>query len=684
MAILFLVLTALAGTAKASDVNQFAMMGTDILHDDEELGIVNGRITCGVSKEFLGRVNGIWAPPYVSSDFALRWTLNGSELPLSTMEWRPDSVVGVTETGPLRVSFAMWLAADRSIVQALRISPTDNAEHSFDLALAAGGTLDVVQRWEFARAASATKTTDTQAPSGLVYRNGDAAIAVQCHELEPRDGKLSRRYTLKDGEEAILFASVSLGAADDAVAATELALREARLHQDPFAPRETPLPFALPELKTDNPALDALFNRSLVHLIMNRWDVPEFVLRPYYATGSVKGGCLCNYLWNFGEVWEILPLVDPAAMRAHIRHFLQCDLTQHFAFDPIEGKAFGPWYPVNQEKIIGLIYYYVLLTGDRDFLKEPLLDTTIAGLAVQHALLRDDVSKPVALIDYGPSNSHLELRKQYAYNHVMPDLNGRRYENYLRAADLSEWAGAPRPELRERAEQLKAAMAPLWDDEAKWFHFINGEGKQELRYTMQLFKLFNSAVLSPAQVDGLLSHFNEREFFSQYGMHSMSKLDPAYDQVDIDNGGGGACTCFPPQLAERLYKMGKVAEADDILKRILWWGARMPYWGDSIVANEIAYRKDTPLQCTLDGATVAQTIIFGLFGIVPQPDGSIVVAPCTSGLFRQGTLSVPGLRKEAIRIELDAEKFVVECGDRRWEAARGETVTIPAYKDSPK
>ena len=30
---------------------------------------------------------------------------------------------------------------------------------------------------------------------------------------------------------------------------------------------------------------------------MNKWEVPEFKLNPYYSTGSVKGGCVCNYLW---------------------------------------------------------------------------------------------------------------------------------------------------------------------------------------------------------------------------------------------------------------------------------------------------------------------------------------------------------------------------------------------------
>jgi hypothetical protein len=609
-AVRLLLFVALSSVAAAHD---FSMPGHSIVHDDEDLGIVNGRITCGVSKEFLGRVNGIWAPPLVSSDCAVRWLLNDEELKLDSFTWNPASVSGAASVGPLKVDFSAWLREDRAIVQAIRVRASGPGPHEFDLTLKASGSLDVVQRWEFARAASTTPAKDSAAPSGLVLRQGDEALAVQCHDLAPKDGALSGHFMLRDGDAVTLLAAITVGSADDAVANTELALQQARAEKDPLAPRKVDTPLALPAFSSDNPALDAFFSRSLVHLIMNRWTAPEFKLNPYYATGSVKGGCLCNYLWNFGEIWEILPLLDPAATKAHIKQFLACDLTEHFAFDPIGGEAFGPWYMVNQEKIIGLIYFYTLITGDTAFLHEKLDDKTIAELAVAHALVKDDLTRPVALIDYGPSNSHLELRREYAYNHVMPDLNGRRHDNLVRAAAIAEWGGTPRPDLGARAEALKTLLnQELWDTDAKWYRFINGKGEPELRYTIQLFKLFNSGVLGPDQVEGLLSHFNEREFFSQYGMHSMSKLDPAYDQVDIDNGGGGACTCFPPQIAERLYKAGHTAEADDILRRILWWGERMPYWGDSIVANEIAYRKDTPLQSTIDGATVAQCIIFGL------------------------------------------------------------------------
>jgi hypothetical protein len=417
----------------------------------------------------------------------------------------------------------------------------------------------------------------------------------------------------------------------------------------------------LPQFSSDNQRLEGLYHRSLVHGVLNRWDVQEFRLNPYYSTGSVKGGCLCNYLWNFGEVWEILPLMDPEAVKTHVKHFLSVDLTKHFAFLPITGEGFGPWYMVNQEKIIGLVYYYVLVTGDTAFLDDSVNGRSILDHMIEHATYGDDASNPVALIDYGESNSHLELRKDLKYNHVMPDLNGRRYNNYIFAAKLSEKMGKPRPDLIARAEALKELLHhELWDPQAKWFAFKNAQGANELRYTCQMFKLFNSSVLTEESFNGLLSHWNTNEFLGDYGLHSLAKGDPAYDENDVDNGGPGACTCFPPQIMERLYKSGHAAEADEMLKRILWWGEKLPYWGDSLYADRADYRKDTPLQCTFDGITVAQMFIFGLFGIAPQTDGTITINPHLPPFATSMSLQNIRLRGKVFDVTLTKDGYSVK------------------------
>ncbi|MBX7256636.1 MAG: hypothetical protein K1Y02_09770 [Candidatus Hydrogenedentes bacterium] len=677
-------LQAMATAAAPSD-DPFAFDLRKLTHEEDHFGIVNGLVSAGINYKSLGDVNGLYSPPYVSSDFRLRILVDGQPIAMEGGYWQTHRVEAQRESdGVVFSSDSTLLNGRRALVVALTIEPRDGSRE-FSIECHVSGTLDRNTSWEFARPQSQTATTPEIADTLLTLAQGDMAVGV----LPVDDGAWDAtgsiwKTTVHAGknEPARVRFIVTIGSKVEAQKSCRDilgrgvtgALDEA---DSEHASRVDNLP--LPRFSSDNQELTDLYNRSLVHALTNRWDVPEFKLNPYYSTGSIKGGCVCNYLWNFGENWEIMPLFDPEASKTHIKQFLSIDLTKHFAFLPLTGEGFGPWYMVNQEKILGLIYYYVLITGDTAFLDEKVGDKTIFDLVLYHATVLDDTSKPVALIDYGPSNSHLELRRQYAYNHVMPDLNGRRYTNYWYAARIGEMAGKPQPQLMERAEQLKQVLnAELWDPQAKWYAFRNEKGEKELRYTCQIFKLFNSAVLTPETEAGLLSHLNTHEFLGEYGLHSLSKLDPAYDPADVDNGGPGACTCFPPQIAERLYKSGHAAEADDMIKRILWWGQKMPYWGDSIYADRQDYRKDTPLQCTFDGLTVAQCIIFGMFGIAPNADGTVVISPHRPDYLNTLSLKGLNLRGHSFSVTVKSDHFEVKEGKQVTRSPLSKPVTLPA------
>ena len=106
----------------------------------------------------------------------------------------------------------------------------------------------------------------------------------------------------------------------------------------------------------------------------------------------------------------------------------------------------------------------------------------------------------------------------------------------------------------ERAEQLKHLLKKeLWEPDIKWFSYINSKGKKDVRMTIQMYKMFEGDVLDEEEEQGLISHLNEEEFFSAYGLHSLSKKDPGYDQVDIDNGGGGICTSFSVRIKSLMW-----------------------------------------------------------------------------------------------------------------------------------
>jgi hypothetical protein len=254
---------------------------------------------------------------------------------------------------------------------------------------------------------------------------------------------------------------------------------------------------------------------------------------------------------------------------------------------------------------------------------------------------------------------------------------------YQRAATLCELAGQPAPFLRERAELLKPLLKQrLWDATARWFRFEDGQGQSDLRHTVQMFKPLGSGVFEKECEDGLLSHLNPAEFLSAYGLHSISKTDPAFDELDIDNGGGGICTSFPPQIIERLYQAGQPKLAADILGRLLWWGDTMPYWGDSIAANCKDYRRDTPLQCTLDGAAGAQCILFGVFGLSVRPDGDVVIKPNRLPFAPRMALHGIKVRGRSLDIRIDQGQYEVRSGQGTIQGLIGNTVLISAKDGS--
>jgi hypothetical protein len=295
---------------------------------------------------------------------------------------------------------------------------------------------------------------------------------------------------------------------------------------------------------------------------------------------------------------------------------------------------------------------------------------------IRNATYLEETTKPVSLIDYGPGGDHLKLRSEHAYNHFMPDLNGLRYKNYERVSELCVIAGKPQPYLMERARDLKTVLKKqLWDPELKWFSYEDDKGNKYARYTIQMFYLLNSGVIDDEIKEGLLSHLNSEEFFSDYGIHSMSKKDSAYEQVDINNGGGGTCTLFPPEISELLYKDGDTKVADKIMHRILWWGQRLPYFGESQVANEINYGEDTPLQADIGSTAVSASILFGMFGISAEFNGNITVNPVKTSLANK--LQIKGLKicGKTLDVSVEGDKYEVRTDNKTFRNNLG-TATI--------
>lgn len=682
--------------SKTKNNKIFDMDGKSILLEEKDLGIFNGMITANVPYTQALAVKGMWAPPYVSSDFLCEIRLFGESVKSNTYTWSPREVNRRGHIKGINVESVLILAEScRGAIFSFELTNTTNAKITVPLSLHLLGTFAYNKVWNFYKQLSEPAFTDPynyarrfdfSAKNRTIVCSNDAGGIVLQTDVAglKKDGYspcCNTSLSLQAKQSKSFYVCFGMGKVADSVKICKrLALnpeREIQLSRKQYSESINKIFSKLPQFHAQDKKLEQFYNRSLIPFVLNVWHVPEFLLDPYYSTGGINGGCVCCYLWDLGEGWEILNLYDPKTMIEHVKVFLKMGLGNHFAFLPLTGEGYGPWYPVNQEKIIFIVYYYLLFTGDKSLLLQKDGGKTVLDQLIEQALHGDDIKKSVSLIDYGKGNNHLELRRQYHYDNYLPDLNARRYANYKAVATMCKMVGKDGSYLEERAEQIKnLVLKKMWSRKHKWFYHFDEKWKKDIRYTVQMFKLLGSDVLDKEQIKGLLSHLNEKEFISEYGLHSMSKQDIAFDQVDIDNGGGGIYTGFSPQIIERLYKIGKFKEAENILKKILWWGQRSPYWGDSFVSNFIDYRHDTSLQNTLGALPGAQSIIFGIFGVKVDVNGTITINPVPPAFSPNISLKNLKIRGKCIDILVNKNNYTVKCADKKIKSKIGKAITI--------
>ena len=620
----------------------FGINGKDCIIEPNDCGIVNGHLGLMTPYLDVAHICSLVAPPLFSDDFLLYVRFDGKRVWTTDYTWEPDRMTRVGVTGRWHVRTELVLMdGRRAAMLRCTVTNTGDDDASLRVQYEMTGGLGRQEIWIFSKPIKALFATHHWEDGVFSLEVADDRIALastlnltpQAHlqagilDAEPLEVpagqsiEFSTFLAIDDRDSA--FKSISL-MRDNPQKAFEESRRGWEARCDAlFA--------AMPDIESDSKELTALYHRSMLHLLLNEWNVPEFKLKPFYTTGSINGCCTCCYLWNYGGPYRLWSLLSPQSAREHIRAFLSVDLSDCYALST-DGSPIGPYYPVNQEKIILLTHAYVMQTGDCGFLNEPLNGKTILEHLLEQALMLDDLAKPAVLVDYGDGNHHLELRGKLRYDGVLPDLNLRRCVNFHLVQELCDIAGfKPDVDLLQRAEALKELIhRELYSPKDGWFYAIAPDGSRYLRYTMQMFKAlgWGDWALTAESEAALTAHLmSEKEFLGAFGIHSMSKLDPAYDERDVDNGGPGSCVSFAPAIADRLYQCGKTAEASEIMSRLLWKGSVLPYFGDSQRADVMDYWRKTPLQCDIEGAAFVQTIVFGMMGVRIGKDFSVSFNP---------------------------------------------------------
>lgn len=666
----------------------FSFKSQDSILKPQHLGISGSRVSVLTPAGSVTGLASLQAVPYANTGFRSEIRIDGEDIPCDSYVWRVSLLERRGRSRRFEVTSMTVIPPHKNtVIQAVTIKNRTDRSRNIPLELWYRGNTEYCRDWVFDPPVAARKEPEEvlQTENRLILQNKDGSSLIMTSSLNLKLFEKARilqgRAEIAPGGSVTVYFSFHSGKGDTTDPESRLVAEDYEKYMDEAflweENQEKRLLDTLPSFSCEDERYRSFYYRSLVTLLMNRWEIPLFRLNPYYSTGGTGGGCMCSYLWDFAAPWEIMPLTDPETVKEEIKAFLAVDLGKSYAIMPVDGKANGPWYPINQEKIVALIYYYLANTGDLSILDDTAGDRTVIEWVKFHAYFGDDPGEAVSLIDYGiKGEDHLELRKGIPYHGILPDLNARRYLTYRRASEILSLYGTPDEKMMDRAEQLKELVKKeLWDREKKWFRFLI-DGKEGIRYTVQMFKFLDSPGIDDEIREGLLTHLNEEEFLSEFGLHSMSKLDEAYDQDDIDNGGGGICSIFVPAILHQLYTIGKCGLANDIFRRVLWWGERMPYWGDSLTANAIAYREDTPLQAAIGSSAGAQMMIFGIFGIRADFEGRVTINPVKEAPASNMRLTDMKLRGKTFSVFLEEESYTVEYDGKRQNSPYGQKITL--------
>ncbi len=425
----------------------------------------------------------------------------------------------------------------------------------------------------------------------------------------------------------------------------------------------------LPVLTSDIPGLEQYYRRSLASGLVCWWDHPDFVTQPFIATSGLDGGALCAYAWDTGGYApNLLSLMLGDRVIDIIESFLDADLTDRYAIAP-DGTGLGVAYAYSGWSLVSLA---------RAAAAERPLDPTLVSRLYDVLIALDKQFQPDdqtgVLRDYGDQSNLLEMRST-GWEHVVASPNAERAWALDALADLSDLTGAalPTAELRESAQQIRTeVIRQLWDADAGWFRSRYPDGHTELAYSIQAYDVLRAGACPPDVAAALISHLRPGAFLGEYGVSSVSAEDPLhYETADIDWSGAGAYTGEAPQLALTLWEHGEPDRAWDVLRRLFWMGEHYPYFPQDHYSDKPGAPATGRRINIIAGLTGAESLLTGLLGIHPHPDGSLTItpSPIAAGNIRLTNLSYRG---HAIEVVIESRRTTITVDGH--EVAPGQVI----------
>ena len=432
-----------------------------------------------------------------------------------------------------------------------------------------------------------------------------------------------------------------------------------------------------PLLVTDNAAIREIYYRSVLTLLVllrtNLWSNRTFITSGERAKGVV-------FYWDTSLFSTLFALLEPKQMKEQIRLFLEQDPHESAVItfkterpaSPSHLEVPAGWdlrgYAANDLSIFRLTWSYLVVTQDKEFLRERIADQTVLErmhvLATNWKKLR--LKPDDQLADYGGALNLLECVPTYI--NKVPSFNSANVWMMRELAEIlgENGDGAEARHLRLEADAMFRAVMTLYEPgKGVWASLHRDGTRVEMRhcYDFATVGRFLAEDLPPAVCREMVD-FVQRELLMDKWMRAQSQLDVAAANSDRpDHGPMGAYDAWPAVTVDALCRLGYWNIAIPFLQRTqaavyegVYAQAREFYGAkrrDRDAPVRIAQRQGCMRECTGGGA-FAETVLCTLFGYLPKLSG----AP---GLMSQNTPRT--FNGEVRHLRAGTQMYTIRSGD---------------------
>lgn len=417
----------------------------------------------------------------------------------------------------------------------------------------------------------------------------------------------------------------------------------------------------------------AEFHQRCAHTVFEaRWVRPDWQNSPFYSAGT----WLATLAWDVSFSSALIAMLEPDALENSLIYMTEAGLTKHsyLVWDGLR----GPHYSYTLFALIRAVRDLITVAA-----RPQVLDTRLASGLTLHQELCERITEvldtnrdEVGLISFGDEAFSYNENRTDGHQGAVAVLNLVAIDALRWLADLPATQPVVRDRLLREAAVVRDALDGLWDGQARWFRNRYSDGTTDVLLSYQMYDALRSAGLHYDEREGILSHLRAGAFLGPHGMYSVSLEDDVhFDLDDADWGGGGQYSGMPLRIAQDLFAIGRADLGWDVLERCVTWNSAFPYIPQEVMTDSLA-TIDVEQAVEVAAGAGVQAIVFGVFGITPNPDGTVRVAPGHDP--RSVGLDLDGYRHgdSTISIVLGASTFSVGVGEARLEAAYGDAITV--------